>query len=88
MALFPIYTHLSSPERKATYVVSPFQVFLQKSPISKQKVPGRGNLLANSYTLTQAALEAPNTGSPKVTHPVSLISLTVVREESWDPCLS
>lgn len=68
-------------------------MLLQKSPISKQKVPGRGNLLANSYTLPQAALAAPNTGSHKVTHPVSLnkvlmFSLTMVHEESRDPCLS
>lgn len=61
--------------------------------MSKQKVPGPGNLLANSYTLTQAALAAPNAGSHKITHPVSLnkvliFSLTVVLEESWDSSLS
>lgn len=89
---FPIYTDLS-PGRKATDVVSASQVLLQKSPMSKQKVPGPGNLLANSYTLTQAALAAPNAGSHKITHPVSLnkvliFSLTVVLEESWDSSLS
>lgn len=89
---FPIYTDLS-PGRKATDVVSASQVLLQKSPMSKQKVPGPGNLLDNSYTLTQAALAAPNAGSHKITHPVSLnkvliFSLTVVLEESWDSSLS